>query len=147
MLYDGEDIINSHVLDIKKRVGSLKSANGKMVYAYTQEEFLNKAKKMLFPAIGIFFISTTTLNPITRRSTVAEIIFNLIIVDDTKGNISDGLDAEATRILLAAIRKELHHHTSKDQKVWSFLAELPFDVGEKNKVGYLQRWSAIVTET
>jgi hypothetical protein len=147
MLYDGSDIINSYASDLKDRVGAITGLTGKAIYAYTQDEFMNKAKKLLFPAVGIFHAGTATLNPNTRRSVTAEMVFNLIVVDTGKVSMIDGVDSEPTRRLLSLIRQALHNSTTGTQKIWSFISESPFDIGDKDKIAYVQRWSAIVSES
>lgn len=149
MLYDGADEVTLHVVDLKQRIEGVAGALGKTVYSYEQDEFLAKAKELQFPAVGIFYGGLQPNATNGRRSESAEMIYDLIIVDDTSSSgckNSSGNTSGATT-LLSLIRKELHEPATAEELSWDFKSEAPFDIGEKYKIAYIQRWTAILTKT
>jgi len=144
MLFDGEDIVEAHVLDLKTRIETIGEATGKTVYAYDQEEFLDKAKILQFPAVGIFYAGLNIIGD--KRSESGELLFDLVIADDTISGCGKGSDTTGATTLLSLIRQVLNEVVISTEKHWSFKSEASFDLGEKTKIGYLQRWSAVVTK-
>lgn len=144
MLYDGVDEVDNHAQDLATRIEKIAKALGKTIYAYNQDDFLSKAKKLQFPAIGIFYGGLASAGG--TRSNSGSIKFDLIIVDDVGGAggcSSDGGTLTATT-LLSLIRQELYERDIEGEKQWSFKSEVPFDLGDKNKIAYVQSWVAIV---
>lgn len=149
MLYDGVDEATAHAADLIQRIDKIATATGKAIYAYEQDQFLAKAKELQFPAVGIFYNGLNANTDKGRRSESGEMVFDLIIVDDTSGSgcfSASGTTTTATT-LLSLIRQELFEPTIALEKSWDFKSELPFDLGEKNKIAYVQRWTAILTKT
>ena len=147
MLYDGEDEVSLHAADLETRIEKIATATGKAIYAYSQDEFLAKAKTLQFPAVGIFYSGLATTGD--RRSESGEMQFDLIIVDDVGGSggcSSTGGTVTATT-LLSLIRQELFDRLIETEKQWDFKSEIPFELGEKYKIAYIQRWTAIVCKT
>ena len=146
MLYDAVDEVADHVTDIKTRLNNIAEAVGKSIFAYSQEEFLNKAKELQFPAVGIFYAGI--LPEGDRRSQNAELIFNLVVADDpSSGGCTTLVDQSKTTTLLAELRKEMKLVTAATQKSWSFVSELPFPLSDNSKLAYIQQWTAVLTKT
>ena len=143
MLYDGADEVTIHVIDLKARIEAITIAAGKTVYAYSQDEFLDSAKELRFPAVGIFYTGLATNGD--RRAEAGELQFDLVVADDASSGCTT-VDASGATTLLSLIRQALKTKTVETEKSWDFKTEVPFDLGEANKIGYIQRWTAIVTK-
>lgn len=141
------DIVNVHISDVLSRLGAISSIKNKTVSLYTPDQIIKTTDKLDFPAVGVIYAGMRGIEDSSRTGQKGRLMVDIFVAgaelckDDTQINdLKPGVTA-----ILQDIRNAMTCTTAPGNHKWTFMAEFPEQLSEKEVIGYVQRWQAVTS--